>query len=86
MQQARALIEQTDISPEMKSNLVATYDNIMETFATRCPQDKLADLGIAVAEAIIALAKLGQRNKDRMYVFAQSRASMFLTSNGQPHR
>ena len=86
MQQARALIEQTDNPPEMKSELVATYDNIMETFAKHCPQDKLDDLGITVAEAVIALAKLGQRNKDRLYVFAQSRASMFLSSNAHADR
>jgi hypothetical protein len=86
MQQARALIEQTDSSPEMKSELVATYDKIMETFAESCPQEKRDDLGNAVAEAIIALARLGQRNKDRLYVFARSRASMFLSSNGHADR
>ena len=86
MRQARELIEQTDHSPEMKLELVSTYDKIMEAVSERCPQDKLGELGKTVAEAIIALAKVGQRDKDRLYAYALSQASTFLGSNGHPRR
>jgi hypothetical protein len=86
MQQARVLIEQTDYAPEIKEELVATYDKIVESVAERCPQEKRDDLGNAVAEAVVALAKVGQRDKDRLYAFALAKAWMFLSSDRQSYR
>ena len=86
MEQARALIEQTDNTPEMKQELVATYDKVVETVAERCPQEKLDDLGNTVAEAILAVTKVGQRDPDELYILGLVKAWMFLSSDKQSYR